>query len=169
MRYRLLDRFPDSVRRFFASPVFEETPKPGDLSARAWTLLDATNLSDAAQRQAQASGFDVVVDNSCDDSDYCAAAEFLLNRMRALLREYPSICLVSAGEWQFDYRAPTLRRTTARCTVVPESEGAISTSPCMRPRSSKLRMGDSRAFAGIGRRGWQQQSCRRRSRRTNAG
>lgn len=96
--YQLLDRFPDSVRCFFTSPLLEETPKPGELSARTWTLLGAADLAEAAQRHAQALGFHTIIDNSCDDWDYRPAAEYLLQRMRALRQQYAHLCLISAGE-----------------------------------------------------------------------
>jgi hydroxypyruvate reductase len=96
-RYRLFERFPDSVRHFFASS-FPETPKPGELQARAWTLLGADDLAEAAQQQARVHGFHSVIDNSCDDWDYREAAEYLLDRVRALRRNHPRGCLISTGE-----------------------------------------------------------------------
>ncbi|MEO6910825.1 MAG: MOFRL family protein, partial [Edaphobacter sp.] len=37
-------------------------------------------------------------DNACDDWNYRAAAEYLLNRLRGLRSEHPKVCLISAGE-----------------------------------------------------------------------
>lgn len=97
-RYNLLDRFPASVRRFFASPELPETPKPASLAARSFTLLDSDDLAQAAHQQAEQLGFHAVIDNSCDDWDYRAASEYLLARLRGLRREHERICLISVGE-----------------------------------------------------------------------
>jgi hydroxypyruvate reductase len=97
-RFNLLERFPASVRRFFASSELPETPKPEDLTARTLTLLDASDLANAAHRRATQLGFHAVIDNTCDDWDYRAASEYLLARLRILRREHESICLISAGE-----------------------------------------------------------------------
>jgi hydroxypyruvate reductase len=97
-RYNLLERFPASVRRFFASPDLPETPKPDTLTARTLTLLDASDLAEAARQRAEQLGFHVVIDNSCDDWDYRAASEYLLASLRTLRRELPRLCLISVGE-----------------------------------------------------------------------
>ncbi len=97
-RYGMLERFPESVQRFFASPALEETPKPGSVAAKSWTLLDADDLAESARRKAEAMGFYTVVDNTCDDWEYRAAAEYLLARLRSLRQEHPRVCLISAGE-----------------------------------------------------------------------
>jgi hydroxypyruvate reductase len=97
-RYNLLERFPPSVRRFFASSELPETPKPEDLTARTLMLLDANDLADAARQRAEQLGFYAVIDNTCDDWDYRAASEYLLARLRMLRREHTRICLISVGE-----------------------------------------------------------------------
>jgi hydroxypyruvate reductase len=97
-RYNLIERFPASVRRFFASPDLPETPKPDTLTARTLTLLDASDLAEAARQRAEQLGFHVVIDNTCDDWDYRAASEYLLARLRMLRREHTRICLISVGE-----------------------------------------------------------------------
>ena len=97
-RYNLIERFPASVRRFFASPNLPETPKPDTLTARTLTLLDASDLAEAARQRAEQLGFHVVIDNSCDDWDYRAASEYLLARLRTLRRKLPRLCLISVGE-----------------------------------------------------------------------
>ncbi len=97
-RYNLIERFPASVRRFFASPNLPETPKPDTLTARTLTLLDASDLAEAARQRAEQLGFHVVIDNSCDDWDYRAASEYLLASLRTLRRELPRLCLISVGE-----------------------------------------------------------------------
>ena len=97
-RYNLLDYFPTSVRRFFASSDLPETPKPESLLARTVTLLDADDLAEAARCQAERLGFYAVIDNTCDDWDYRAASEYLLGRLRALRQQHARICLISVGE-----------------------------------------------------------------------
>jgi len=96
--YHLLPRFPPSIRRFFERDDLPETPKPGDFSARSITLLTSGDLADAARRHAEALGYYVVIDNTCDDWDYRDAARYLLDRLRELRRSHPRACLLSAGE-----------------------------------------------------------------------
>jgi glycerate 2-kinase len=97
-RYHLLDRFPPSVQRFFSDPALPETPKPHQLPAPTLTLLDPGDLAAAAQQHAEQLGFHVVIDNTCDDWDYRAAADYLLARLRVLRRVHPRVCLISVGE-----------------------------------------------------------------------
>ena len=49
-RYRLLAQFPTAVRRFFESNALVETPKLGELQARASVLLSAQTLAEAAAK-----------------------------------------------------------------------------------------------------------------------
>lgn len=97
-RYNLLDRFPASVRRFFERADIPETPKPGNLNARAITLLASDDLAEAARMRAELLGFHAVVDNTCDDWDYGPAARYLVDRLRSLRHEYSRVCLISSGE-----------------------------------------------------------------------
>ena len=97
-RYGLMERFPASVRRFFASVELPETPKPGELNARCCKLVDSDDLAEAARRHAERLGFHAVIDNACDDWSYDAAANHLLKRLRELRREHSRVCLISAGE-----------------------------------------------------------------------
>ena len=97
-RYKLLEQFPASVRRFFESPSLPETPKPTELASRSWKLLDSDELARAAQAHATSLGFHTVIDNTCDDWSYDAAADYLLDRLRQLRREQPRACLISTGE-----------------------------------------------------------------------
>jgi hydroxypyruvate reductase len=97
-RYKLAERFPLSVRRFFESPHLPETPKPGELISRSWKLLDSDELARMAQNRATSLRFYTLVDNTCDDWNYDAAADYLLNRLRELRREHPRVCLISTGE-----------------------------------------------------------------------
>jgi hydroxypyruvate reductase len=102
-RYSLLDRLPLSVRRFFESSKLPETPKPGELKSRtcklpAYKLLDSDKMAEAAHIHAERLGFYAVIDNTCDDWSYDAAADYLLDRLRELRREHSRVCLISAGE-----------------------------------------------------------------------
>lgn len=97
-RYELLPRFPTSVQHFFGSDQLDETPKAGTMNAQITILLDAQDLARAAAHRAEALGWTVVIDNSCDEWEYRAAAEHLIEKLRALRSQHPRICLVSAGE-----------------------------------------------------------------------
>ena len=97
-RYGLMEKFPAPVRRFFASMELPETPKPEELNARTCKLLDSDEMAEAARNHAERLGFYAVIDNACDDWSYDAAADYLLNRLRALRREHSRACLISAGE-----------------------------------------------------------------------
>ena len=93
-RYGLSERFPAPVREFFA-----EAPETPQLAAApVETLLSSDDLVEAARAAAANLGYDVVVDNSCDDWDYKDAAQYLMQRFAALRREYRRLCLLSAGE-----------------------------------------------------------------------
>lgn len=101
-RYALLPQFPASVRALFERHSLEETPKSDDpifARSRWWTVLSNEALRRAAEEHAAASGFSVVIDNSCDDWDYKEAGDYLLGRARELRRaENSRICLISGGE-----------------------------------------------------------------------
>ena len=100
-KYGLLEQFPDSVRELFQRHALEETPKPDDLAfqrARWWPLLSNASLIDAAEAEAQRHRFSVEIDNSCDDWDYMRAADYLLERLRALRKKSERVCLLSGGE-----------------------------------------------------------------------
>ena len=97
-RYSLLEQFPASVRRFFVSPELPETPKPSQIVSPSWKILDSEELARAALHHAARLGFHGVIDNSCDDWSYDAAADYLLDRLRQLRREHPRVCLISTGE-----------------------------------------------------------------------
>src|SRR6185312_13307711 len=43
-------------------------------------------------------GFAVVIDHSCDDWDYARAADYLLDRLRALKKGVARACIISGGE-----------------------------------------------------------------------
>jgi glycerate 2-kinase len=97
-RYDLLPLLPASVQRFFLDPAVPETPKPGEFTPHAVTLLDSDRLAAAARRHAEQLGFHAVVDNTCDDWDCLAAADYLLGRLRTLRKVHPRVCLISVGE-----------------------------------------------------------------------
>ncbi|MGB8479019.1 MAG: DUF4147 domain-containing protein [Acidobacteriaceae bacterium] len=97
-RYHLLAHFPIAVRRFFESEDLVETPKPGMLQARASVLLSAQTLAEAAANNARALGYFAVIDNSCDEWEYKAAARHLLDRLRTLRANHPGACVISTGE-----------------------------------------------------------------------
>jgi glycerate 2-kinase len=96
--YKLLEQLPASVRHFFESPSLPETPKPTELASRSWKLLDSDELARAAKNHANSLGFHTVIDNTCDDWSYDAAADYLLDRLRQLRRDHPRACLISTGE-----------------------------------------------------------------------
>lgn len=96
--YNLMDQLPAPVQRFFASAFLPETPKPGSIISRTVTLLDSNDLTKAARRRALELGFDVVIDNTCDDWDYRSASDYLLGQLRTLRHVHPRVCLISVGE-----------------------------------------------------------------------
>ena len=112
-RYSLLDQFPPAVRRFFRRPDLPETPGnkaalrnptvQGDETRRAndlATLLSNHDLLHAAHEQAAALGYEVTVDNGCDDWPYDRAAAYLVDRLIEHRRQHPGrkLCLLSGGE-----------------------------------------------------------------------
>jgi len=100
-RYQLEQRFPERVRLIFQRRQLQETPKAGDrafANSRFATVLSNQTALDAAVERATSLGFTVEVNNSCDDWDYAAAADYLLGRLRDLRQRSPRVCLVSGGE-----------------------------------------------------------------------
>ena len=61
-------------------------------------LVSTHDMVENARALAQKAGYHVVVDNSCDDWDYNAAARYLLERFHALRAIHPRLCLISVGE-----------------------------------------------------------------------
>src|SRR5580658_3209715 len=84
-RYHLRERFTPGVRAFFDGPDLPETPALPE--APVETLLSSDDLIDAARTMALSLGYEVVIDNSCDDWDYADAARYLLDRFQQLRRE----------------------------------------------------------------------------------
>jgi hydroxypyruvate reductase len=100
-KYELLRHFPASTRELFERHAIEETPKSDDPvfhKSRWWTVLSNQSAIEAASSAAERAGFIVHVDNSCDDWDYAEAADFLLNRVRELRKQFSPVCLISGGE-----------------------------------------------------------------------
>ncbi len=97
-RYHLLKRFPSSVQSFFHDPSLPETPKPTSSPPAPASSSTPDDLAAAARRHAEPLGFHVVLDNTCDDWDCRAAADYLLARLRVLRRIHRRVCLISVGE-----------------------------------------------------------------------
>jgi glycerate 2-kinase len=100
-KYELLKQFPASARELFERHALEETPKSDDPvfhKSRWWTVLSNQSAIEAASAAAERAGFVVQVDNSCDDWDYFKAAEYLVNKARALRKQFSPVCLISGGE-----------------------------------------------------------------------
>jgi hydroxypyruvate reductase len=100
-RYEMLDQFPESVRELFLQHTLEETPKAGDdvfHRSRWWPILSNASVVEASRCEAQRLGFQVEVDNSCDDWDYMRAADYLLERVLELRKKSEPVCLISGGE-----------------------------------------------------------------------
>jgi hydroxypyruvate reductase len=94
-------QFPPSVQELFERRALDETPKSDDpafIRARWWTILSNAALLDAAKAEAERQGFEVVIDNSCDDWDFAKAADYLSQRLRDLRKSYERVCLLSGGE-----------------------------------------------------------------------
>lgn len=100
-KYGLLRQFPRSTRELFTRHLLEETPKSDDPAfhrARWWTVLSNQTAIDQASIAAERAGFNVHVDNSCDDWDYEPAADYLVRRGRELRTKFSPVCLISGGE-----------------------------------------------------------------------
>ena len=100
-KYALLRQFPASSRELFERHALEETPKSDDPvfhKSRWWTVLSNQTAIDEARLAAERAGFIVHVDNSCDDWDYAAATDHLLQKLRELRKQFSPACLISGGE-----------------------------------------------------------------------
>jgi len=100
-KYELLKQFPQATRELFERHALEETPKSDDLAfqrARWWPVLSNRTAIEEASVAAERAGFLVHVDNSCDDWDYERAAEYLLQKVRELRKQFSPVCLISGGE-----------------------------------------------------------------------
>ncbi len=74
--------------------------EPSGLTGWLATLLSNGDLVCAAREQAAALGYEVTVDNHCDDWPYDQAAAYLLDRLIELRGQHPGrkLCLLSGGE-----------------------------------------------------------------------
>jgi hydroxypyruvate reductase len=100
-RPELLNRLPDRVRTLLESADLAETPKQTAAcfhNAESRIVLSTATMLASAAQWCERRGFHVVIDNSCDDWDYRAAADYLLKRLRNLSIEHPRVCLLSGGE-----------------------------------------------------------------------
>jgi len=100
-RYDLLRQFPHSARELFERHALEETPKSDDPvfhRARWWPVLSNQTVVAEASVATERQGFVVQADNSCDDWEYERAADYLLQRVRELKRQFSRVCLISGGE-----------------------------------------------------------------------
>ncbi len=79
-----------------ASNMSEEDPAFRDSVFEI--LLSTHDLVENARALARQAGYYTVVDNSCDDWDYAAAARYLLERFHALRTAHKRLCLISVGE-----------------------------------------------------------------------
>jgi hydroxypyruvate reductase len=97
----LASRFPERIRTFLESPALQETPKldaPCFEHTEARVLLSTKTMLAAAAESYRRRGFHVVIDNTCDDWEYRAAAEYLLSVLRRVSSEHARVCLLSGGE-----------------------------------------------------------------------
>jgi hydroxypyruvate reductase len=137
-RYGLMERFPASLRRFFASPELPETPKPSELTARVGKLVDSDDLAEAARAHAASLGFHAVVDNRSDDWPYDAAADYLLQRLRDLRRQHARVCLISAGEVAVRMQASGAKALRANAKGGRNQHFALYIATQLRPEDGPL-------------------------------
>lgn len=100
-RPELKDKVPDRVRAFLEGAELPETPKAGApcfARANSRVLLSTETMLLAAANACRSRGFHTVINNTCDEWEYRAAADYLLVRLRELSAEYPRVALLSGGE-----------------------------------------------------------------------
>jgi glycerate 2-kinase len=100
-KHGMLPQFPLSTRELFDRRALEETPKSDDQAfgrSRWWPILSSQTITGQAKIAAERAGFVVHVDNSCDDWDYAAAADYLLEKLRKSRKQSERVCLISGGE-----------------------------------------------------------------------
>jgi glycerate 2-kinase len=99
--YGLVASVPGVVAEMLKDRLLVETPKPGDgifARSRSCVLLDSGTLEEAAAVRARELGWQVEIDNRCDDWSAERAADYLVGRLRELRRGHERVCLLSAGE-----------------------------------------------------------------------
>jgi glycerate 2-kinase len=100
-RPELQSTIPERVRTLLESASLPETPKQSAAcfrNAKFRVVLSTATMLAAAAQSCERQGFHVVIDNSCDDWEYRAAADYLLERLRNLSIDHARVCLLSAGE-----------------------------------------------------------------------
>jgi hydroxypyruvate reductase len=100
-KYDLPAQFPPSTRELFERQALDETPKSDDhvfYHSRWWPILSNQTAIEETRIAAERAGFVVQVDNSCDDWDYAHAADYLVQRVRELRKQFGKLCLISGGE-----------------------------------------------------------------------
>jgi glycerate 2-kinase len=102
-KYRLLAKFPASLRGLIERRAFDETPKDGDPAfarARFEILLGERELLHAAHHCCEAEGFTCLVDTETDNWPLEKAAEHLLAQLEILKRENPRrrVAIFAGGE-----------------------------------------------------------------------
>src|SRR5215472_1301379 len=97
----LQSMIPERVRALLEAPNLPETPKQTAecfRNSEARVVLSTATMLAAAAQSCERRGFFVVIDNTCDDWEYRAAADYLLERLRKLITEHSRVCLLSGGE-----------------------------------------------------------------------
>ena len=61
-------------------------------------MLSNQTAIEEASNAAERAGFFVHIDNSCDDWDYEKAADYLIQKVRELRKQFSPVCLISGGE-----------------------------------------------------------------------
>jgi hydroxypyruvate reductase len=100
-RSELQSRIPERVRTLLESPTLPETPKHSAAcfrNAESRIVLSTASMLTSVAQSCERRGFHVVVDNSCDDWEYRAAADYLLERLRNLSIDHARVCVLSGGE-----------------------------------------------------------------------
>ncbi len=100
-RPELQNSLPSRVRRLLESANLPETPKQTAacfLNADSRIVLSTATMLASAAQLCERRGFHVAIDNSCDDWEYRAAADYLLERLHNLSAEHSRVCLLSGGE-----------------------------------------------------------------------
>ncbi len=100
-KYELLKQLPASTRELFERRALEETPKSDDPvfhKSRWWQILSNQTAVEEVSAAAERAGFIVHIDNACDDWDYEKAADYLLEKIHELRKQFSPVCLISGGE-----------------------------------------------------------------------
>jgi glycerate 2-kinase len=101
--YSLQEKLPRTLQHWIKEGQMPETPKEGDLAfAKAYfiLLLGMDDLFHPAHHASEAKGFMTRCDNSTDDWPVERAADFLLEQLDKMRREYPGhpVALIADGE-----------------------------------------------------------------------